>query len=236
VAKTPTAGFQLRQRAFCEALGKVAKVNTNTADSESSSPNWPELVARIGAGDPDAVKELYARISSLRGLFCRSLGLDHMDDMYHQLIVQLVQDIRANRLRSPERLLGYARTIAIRSVHIQIKRRVFSRQCECSVEEQVNHPPASAPNPEAAAVRNEQIEIAERILHALPLRDREVLTRFYLQEQSVEEIVRDLGLSETQFRLIKSRAKIRFQALCTERVARKPMAAISSPEMASRIA
>jgi DNA-directed RNA polymerase specialized sigma24 family protein len=33
-----------------------------------------------------------------------------------------------------------------------------------------------------------------------------VLTRFYLEEESAEEICQTMGLSETQFRLIKSRA------------------------------
>ena len=48
---------------------------------------------------------------------------------------------------------------------------------------------------------------------SLPKRDREVLVRFYLQEQTAEEICRDLNLTETQFRLIKSRAKARFGEL-----------------------
>ena len=49
-----------------------------------------------------------------------------------------------------------------------------------------------------------------RILRRMPLRDREVLTRFYLHEQTQEQICAEMGLSETQFRLLKSRAKTRF--------------------------
>ena len=52
-----------------------------------------------------------------------------------------------------------------------------------------------------------------RILRSSPPRDREILVRFYLREQTPAEICRDLDLTENQFRLIKSRAKARFVEL-----------------------
>jgi DNA-directed RNA polymerase specialized sigma24 family protein len=58
-----------------------------------------------------------------------------------------------------------------------------------------------------------------RVLNGLSPRDREVLVRFYLREQSAEEICRELGLTETQFRLIKSRAKARYGKLGQRRMA-----------------
>ena len=48
--------------------------------------------------------------------------------------------------------------------------------------------------------------------------DRQVLLRFYYQGQMPEQICRDLGLTDTQFRLRKSRAKKRF-----EEIARKTL-------------
>jgi len=44
---------------------------------------------------------------------------------------------------------------------------------------------------------------------ALSQRDREILKRFFLQEQSQEQICREMALTETQFRLLRSRAKAR---------------------------
>jgi DNA-directed RNA polymerase specialized sigma24 family protein len=52
-----------------------------------------------------------------------------------------------------------------------------------------------------------------RVLNSLPKRDREVLARFYLEEQAHGQICREMGLTETQFRLVKSRAKARFGEL-----------------------
>jgi RNA polymerase sigma-70 factor, ECF subfamily len=60
-----------------------------------------------------------------------------------------------------------------------------------------------------------------RILRSIGKRDREVLIRFYLEEQTPERICREMGLTETQFRLIKSRAKARFGELGKRRFALK---------------
>jgi DNA-directed RNA polymerase specialized sigma24 family protein len=61
--------------------------------------------------------------------------------------------------------------------------------------------------------RNQNEEVARRILNSIGKRDREVLIHFYLDEQSPDVICRDMGLTETQFRLIKSRAKARLGEL-----------------------
>jgi DNA-directed RNA polymerase specialized sigma24 family protein len=42
-------------------------------------------------------------------------------------------------------------------------------------------------------------------------KDREILMRFYLEEQSPERIQREMGLSKRQFDLLKTRAKARLQ-------------------------
>ena len=52
-----------------------------------------------------------------------------------------------------------------------------------------------------------------RVLKGLHPREREILIRYYLREQSPQEICREMRLTETQFRLIKSRAKARFGEL-----------------------
>jgi len=57
------------------------------------------------------------------------------------------------------------------------------------------------------------------MLHEL-LKDheREILRRFYLEEQTQEQICAEMGLTETQFRLLKSRAKARFGELGRRRL------------------
>jgi RNA polymerase sigma factor (sigma-70 family) len=97
---------------------------------------------------------------------------------------------------------------------------------ETAIKSRRNHRPIELlptlsdrrPDPERSAIAHESYEVAMRVLNGLPPRDREVLVRFYLREQTAEEICRDLELTETQFRLIKSRAKARYGKLGQRRL------------------
>ncbi len=61
----------------------------------------------------------------------------------------------------------------------------------------------------------------EAVLKGLTARDREILTRFFLLVQSEDEICAEMGLMETQFRLLKSRAKARFAELGRKALTRR---------------
>jgi RNA polymerase sigma-70 factor (ECF subfamily) len=68
-------------------------------------------------------------------------------------------------------------------------------------------------NPEVTAIAQQRVDLARSVLERMTSRDREILSRFYLREQSQEQICREMRLTETQFRLLKSRAKQRFAEL-----------------------
>lgn len=78
-------------------------------------------------------------------------------------------------------------------------------------------------NPEQAAAFRQKVDLMTEVLNQLSERDREILTRFYLQEQSQEQICEDMNLSETQFRLLKSRAKARFGELGQRKLQQKAL-------------
>ena len=65
-------------------------------------------------------------------------------------------------------------------------------------------------NPEQIFLVGERRQLARRFIRMLPPHDREILARFYLHDQSREQICREMKLSFTQFRLHKWRAKERF--------------------------
>ena len=56
----------------------------------------------------------------------------------------------------------------------------------------------------------QKAELMKSALASLSDRDRDILVRFYLKEQPQEQICREMSLTETQFRLLKSRAKAKF--------------------------
>jgi hypothetical protein len=61
---------------------------------------------------------------------------------------------------------------------------------------------------------DEHEKLAAAILDRLRIRDREALTRFYVQQQTPEQICRDLNLTRKEFFQIKPHAKERFRKTC----------------------
>jgi len=184
---------------------------------EDAGSRWVELVERLRAGEAQASEELYHQLSFLRFSFFRNLGIHDGEDAYHELMLALIRQIRQGDLRQPDRLVGYARAIAANIVRNGIRANQKTRAREFAA------PPEfpfrdSSPTPEAQAILHEHDCIATRILQTIPPRDREVLVRFYLQNQSADQIQTDMHLSETQFRLIKSRSKQRLSGLVQARL------------------
>jgi RNA polymerase sigma-70 factor, ECF subfamily len=166
----------------------------------------------VRTGDPSGMEDLYRLFSKgIRFYLYRQLGPQDLDDKVHDIFVIITQAIQRGDLRDPERLMGYVRTIVRRQVAAHIDAAVQSRR-----NPELNdsrHGCDPGPNPERGLIDKQNEELAMRILNSLQKRDREVLMRFYLDEQPAERICREMGLSETQFRLIKSRAKARFGEL-----------------------
>ena len=117
--------------------------------------------------------------------------------------------------------MSFARVIAARKTASYIRDLTFSRSHLVEMEEQFALPTA-APDPETNVIVRQQQEIMLRLLGSLPKRDRDVLIRFYLHEQPAEQIQRELNLTETQFRLIKSRAKKRFTLMSQRSLSARP--------------
>lgn len=190
------------------------------ASAEHEALDLCSLVERIRIGDPAGMEELYAVFSKgIRFYLCRQLGPQDLDDRLHDVFLIITQAIRRGELREPERLMGYVRTIVRRQVAAHIDIAVQARRNQTEIDTELNLSDRE-PNPESQAIQHENNELAMRILRSIPKRDREVLVRFYLEEQPAQQICTAMNLTETQFRLIKSRAKARFGELGKARLAR----------------
>jgi RNA polymerase sigma factor (sigma-70 family) len=186
---------------------------------DTSDPSWPNLVERIRAGEPSGMEELYRVFSKgIRFYLCRQLGPQDLDDKVHDIFLIITQSIRNGDLREPERLMGYVRTIVRRQVAAHINHLVQERRNQTDLEFGMALSDYH-PNPERRIIEEQNLKLAMRVLSSLHQREREVLVRFYLREQSATDICRDMQLTETQFRLIKSRAKARFGELGKRRLA-----------------
>jgi RNA polymerase sigma-70 factor, ECF subfamily len=201
-------------------------MTTSPPDPKSSgnpdtTQSWANMVERIQADDPSGMEELYGIFTTgIRFYLCRQLGPQDLDDKVHDAFITIAQSIRRGDLREPERLMGYVRTVVRRQVAGYIGTAVEARRNFVDAD----HTPIlrdRKPDPERTAIDEQNNALAMRVLNTLPRRDREVLVRFYLQEQSPGQICREMRLTATQFRLTKSRAKARFTELGQARFARR---------------
>jgi DNA-directed RNA polymerase specialized sigma24 family protein len=145
-----------------------------------------------------------------------SLGPQSSDDQLHEILIVVLQAIRHGQLRDPASLEGFIRTVARRAAIAEIRHSINSRRRYVEVGVCLAAAPAEC-SPEARAALLERAGATLKLMDCLKSRDREILTRFYLNEQSPAEICGVMHLSPTQFRLFKSRAI----AKCHAEVGRK---------------
>ena len=182
-----------------------------------------ELVERIRTGQTDGMEDLYQLFSKgIRFYLCRQLGPQDLDDRIHDTFVVVVQAIRKGDLREPQRLMGFVRTIIRRQVAAHIGEVVHNRRDQMDLDTAMRVADPRG-NPEQAAMFYQRYRLIHKVLGELSPRDREILMRFYLMEQSQDQICSEMALTETQFRLLKSRAKARFGELGKKRLAHRTL-------------
>ncbi len=165
------------------------------------------LVKRIAEGDSSAVEELYQiLVIKLRPLFHFRVGGNEADDMLHETLAIVVESIHTNAIRNPNALLSFCQTVARRQVAGWIVASIRRRERLVSIE-WADHAPQQEESPESKLLSLERSALLKKGLKTLRRRDSELLTRFYCQGQPYQQICADMGLTETQFRLFKSRAK-----------------------------
>lgn len=210
-----------------QSLASLEIDEPQTPQAVSDPVNWQDLVGRIHKGDESGMEELYRLFGrGIRYYLCRQLGHQELDDKVHDTFVIVVQAIRRGELREPDRLMGFVRTVVRRQVAAYIDDAVHSRRDELNLDLGIRVADRRN-NPEQNAAFHQKVEFMQDVLRSLSERDREILTRFYLDEQTQESICQEMSLSETQFRLLKSRAKARFGEIGKRRLQQKPLISLS---------
>jgi RNA polymerase sigma-70 factor (ECF subfamily) len=197
------------------------EADSTGTDGQRTSVNWTDLVKRIQRGDDSGMEDLYRLFSrGIRFYLCRQLGVQELDDKVHDTFLIVVQAIRRGDLREPDRLMGFVRTVVRRQVAAHIDHIVHSRRDEVHLDVGVRIADIRR-NPEQNTAFQQKVDFMLEVLGQLSERDRDILTRFYLREQTQQEICKEMTLTETQFRLLKSRAKARFGELGKRKLQQK---------------
>lgn len=188
-----------------EAAGGVA--TQGDSEAQAKHAKWADLVARIRANDPSGMEELYRTFSrGIRYHLCKRVPPADLDDRVHDLFLTVVQAIQKDMIREPERLMGFVRTIVRRQVASSIGEEIQQR-AEHAELEMGGRVADSRSDPEQQAILSSRQRFMLRVLKRIADRDREILIRYYLYEQTQDQICDEMRLTETQFRLMKSRAK-----------------------------
>jgi len=189
------------------------------ADANGRTP-WPALIEKIQADDAEGMEELYHVFSrGVRFFLWRQLGKQDLDDSVHDTFVAVAEAIRRGDVREPDRLMGFVWTVVRRHLAAYIDRNISLRHQSADLDGAVRVQDRNT-DPEWKAIVRQQQVLARRMLAEVSARDREVLIRFYLKEQSQEQICREMQLTPNQFRLLKSRAKARLEVLGRKKLSR----------------
>ena len=173
-----------------------------------------ELAQRIGRGDRSAETELFERYG--RGVLYllnrKTRDPELARDLRQETFRVAIEHLRAQGLHEAERIGAYLRGIAV-NLAIADARKTSRRGTTADSEAvELVADPAASP---VESVSREQVREAVRsLLDELPVaRDREILVRFYLEDEDKESICAGLGVDSAHFNRVLFRAKQRFGEL-----------------------
>jgi RNA polymerase sigma-70 factor (ECF subfamily) len=178
--------------------GSSAAVETDVLPVRGRAPSAAQVQATLAREYPGLTAMLVRRLGD------RQLA----SDLLQEAIATTLHKLQAGASMPPDVLAGYVFRTAIN--HLRNHRR---RERPCVQDAgALDHYADDTASPLEASQRDATRRLVRRVLAGLPsARDREVLVRFYLDEQDREQVCAALGLSAPQFHQVISRARERMR-------------------------
>ena len=156
-------------------------------------------------------RELGEFRSRIRFKVCYDVGFycPDVDDIVQEVLTRFVLAERDHKIHNPDAIGAFLNGIC-RNVVSEYRRKNLRN---APMPEIVPEPPSRG-LPESDA-----FELRQAVAHGLdqlPDRDRKVLRAFYLEERPRAEILRQMGLTDENFRVVLFRAKERFRAIYSQ--------------------
>jgi RNA polymerase sigma-70 factor (ECF subfamily) len=155
---------------------------------------------------------VYRDYPGLRALIMRRVRDPQVAaDILQDAVVTTLEKLRAGKIAQPSAIGGYLYRVALN--HLRNHRRK-DRSAISSGEDLESLPDEACAAEVAELDRARWTRVAQKILDELPTpRDRDVLTRFYLHDESREDICLALDLTDEHFHRVIFRARNRFREL-----------------------
>lgn len=162
------------------------------------------LHLRIRKGDRRAEEELSLFLrNTFRKDYLKTLG-PLADDYLQELLIQVVQGIRQNKVEHPEKLIPYCRSLAANIRIDGLRSAASAARRLVPLEEGKNR--QSSGNIESELILAQQLDTVLKLIELLDPVSGEIIRRYYFEDQSAWRIQSDMGLTEVEFRGRKGRA------------------------------
>jgi RNA polymerase sigma factor (sigma-70 family) len=183
---------------------------------------WAKVVEEIWNGEEHGLELLYNAVRDCaRPHLFQQVDPQMVDDHIQEIQMIVLSAVRSGELRDPLCLMGFVRTVTRRQIAVHIRRSILSRRRLISVEVSATPVAPADQSPYSQLATQERVAAVRTVMAQLRPRDREILVRFYFDEQNPHLICDEMGLTATQFRLYKSRALAKC-SLLNSRLPRPP--------------
>jgi RNA polymerase sigma-70 factor (ECF subfamily) len=191
------------------------------------------LVQRIRQGDSSAETELVERYGErLRYVLYRQMSQypHDVDDVVQEALTATLIRLRQDGIDDPARLGGFIYGIA---KNLRLARiRDHARHDGDTDPEVISHIPTEEIRPDQIVAGRETTRIVRQLLAELGNsrgreRDREVLLRLYIRQESREEVCEALDIDPDHLRRVIHRAKQRLKILLVESIDREALGQVS---------
>jgi RNA polymerase sigma-70 factor (ECF subfamily) len=190
-------------------------------EQEQAAPPPPmPPAADVPAPIADPVSQLsavYRDYPGLRALILRRVHDPEIAaDILQDAAVTTLEKLRSGEIAHPENLGGYLYRVAINHLRNH-RRKDHSAQSSAEGLEELRDQDEGDPEWEHVG-RPQWAAAARRMLEELPAtRDRDLLVRFYLNDEAKDALCRELQLSSEHFNRVIFRARNRFRELLEQR-------------------
>ena len=142
------------------------------------------------------------------------------EDLCNETFRVVLERLRRQPLEDPGKLAAFLAQTA-RNLAMSDRRKALRRQTVTGEQQVIDHAAAEDADPSVALEMQTRAIAMRRVLEEMPnLRDRQLLVRFYLNDEDQAEICRDLHLTQVHFNRVIYRARERFRVLLDRRFKR----------------
>ncbi|HYJ89011.1 MAG TPA: sigma-70 family RNA polymerase sigma factor [Pyrinomonadaceae bacterium] len=198
-------------------LPLTAAKDDHGTSSASAHVDYGRLVKRIIDGDAEAEAELVDLFEDAVLHIIRRIAKNSplVEDFSQDTFLTVIRKIRNGDVKQPESLGSFIANTARFHTLEQLRRiRQRARSEDLEHAEEVPDP---SPTQLDQLQTSEQFDELRDLVRQLTPRYRELLFRFYINEEPKEMICADLGLKSGQFDRVLHRARKRCRALYLER-------------------